>query len=120
MVSNSPEIRVFQLPKFKSEAMELLGPEGIEAFVVHLVDRPEAGDLIPGSGGVRKIRWAAKGKGKRGGARVIYLYLVVAARIYLLRCYSKNAKTDLTSEEKKRLRVIATQLKGESYHGQED
>ena len=75
-------------------------------------DRPDAGDVIPGSGGVRKLRWAAKGKGKRGGARIIYLYVVVAARIYLIRCYAKNVKTDLTTDEKQKLQQIAAHLKG--------
>ena len=112
VVDDYPEITVLQLPKFKAEATELIGADGIEALAVHLSNRPEAGDLIPGSGGVRKMRWAAKGKGKRGGARIIYLYLVIAARIYLLRCYSKNAKTDLTPDEKKQLRQIAAYLKG--------
>jgi hypothetical protein len=68
--------------------------------------------VIPGSDGVRKLRWAAKGKGKRGGARIVYLYVAVAARIYLIRCYAKNVKTDLTADEKKRLRQIAAHLKG--------
>jgi hypothetical protein len=73
---------------------------------------PSAGDVIPGSGGIRKLRWAAKGKGKRGGVRVIYLYLVAAARVYLLRCYAKNVQTDLSADEKKQLRQIAAHLKG--------
>ena len=79
---------------------------------MYLSGRPDAGDVIPGSGGVRKLRWAAKGKGKRGGARIIYLYVVVAAHVYLMRCYPKNAKTDLTPDEKKQLRQIAVHLKG--------
>jgi hypothetical protein len=58
------------------------------------------------------VRWAAKGKGKRSGARIIYLYVVVAAHIYLIRCHAKNVKTDLTAEEKKHLRQIAAHLKG--------
>ena len=62
---------------------------------------------------MRKFRWAAKGKGKRGGGRIIYLYLVIAARIYLIRCYAKNVRTDLTADEKKQLRQIAASLKGE-------
>jgi len=60
---------------------------------------------------VRKLRWAAKDKGKRGGARIIYLYVVIAARVYLIRCYAKNVKTDLTAD-KKQLRQIAAHLKG--------
>jgi hypothetical protein len=79
---------------------------------VYLIDHPGAGNAIPGAGGARKLRWGAKGKGKRGGARVIYLYVVIAARIYLLRCYAKSVRTDLTADEKRELRQIADRLKG--------
>jgi hypothetical protein len=100
------------LPKFKAEATELIGADGIEAHAVYLVAHPNAGDVIPGAGGARKLRWAAKGKGKRAGARIIYLYVVIAARIYLLRCYAKSVKTDLTADERKQIREIAVHLKG--------
>jgi hypothetical protein len=53
-VDDAPEITVLQLPKFKAEATELIGMEGIEALAVYLIDHPDAGDVIPGSGGVRK------------------------------------------------------------------
>ena len=98
--------------EIQAEATELIGADGIEALAVYLIDRPDAGDVIPDSGGVRKLRWAAKGKGKRGGARIIYLYVVIAARVYMMRCYAKNVKTDLTAEGKKELRQIAAHLKG--------
>ena len=111
-MDDAPEITVLQLPKFKAEAGDLIGADGIEALAIYLIDHPDAGDVIPGSAGVRKLRWAAKGKGRRGGARIIYLYVVVAARIYLMRCYAKNMKTDLTADEKKRLRQVAAHLKG--------
>jgi hypothetical protein len=90
----------------------LIGEDGIEALAVYLIGHPDAGAAIPGSGGVRKLRWAAKGKGKRGGARIIYLYVVVAGRVYLIRCYAKNVKADLTADEKKQLRQIAAHPKG--------
>ena len=112
MVDDAPEITVLQLPKFKAEATELIGTDGIEALAVYLIGRPDAGDVIPGSGGVRKLRWAAKGKGKRGGARIIYLYVVVAGHVYLIRCYARNVKADLSADEKKELRQIAAHLKG--------
>ena len=112
MVDVAPEIAVLQLPKFKVEATELIGADGIEAVAVYLIGHPNAGKVIPGACGVRKLRWAAKGKGKRGGARIVYLYVVIAARIYLLRCYAKNVKTDLTADEQKELRQIAAHLKG--------
>ena len=107
-----PEITVLQLPKFKAEATELIGADGIEAVAGYLAEHPCAGDVIPGSGVARKLRWAAKGKGKRAGARIIYVYVVVVGRIYLLRCYAKSVKTDLTVTEKKELRQIAAHLKG--------
>ncbi len=108
-MDDPPEITVLQLPKFRAEATTLIGADGIEAVVI---DHPEAGDVIPGSAGVRKLRWAAKGKGKRGGARIIYLYVVVAASVYLIRCYAKNVKTDLTADEKNQQWQIAAYLKG--------
>ena len=111
-MEDRPEITVLQLPKFKAEATQLIGSDGIEAIAIYLIDHPDAGDVIPGAGGARKLRWAAKGKGKRGGARIIYLYVVIAASVYLLRCYAKNVKTDLTGDEKKELRQIAAHLKG--------
>jgi hypothetical protein len=112
VVDEAAEITVLQLPKFKAEATELIGTEGIEALANYLAGHPDAGAVIPGAGGARKLRWAAKGKGKRGGARVIYVYVVIAASVYLIRCYAKSVKTDLTADEKKELRQIAVNLKG--------
>ena len=68
-MDDAPEITVLQLPKFKAEATELIGADGIETVAVYLIDHPDAGDVIPGAGGARKVRWAAKGKGKRGGRK---------------------------------------------------
>jgi hypothetical protein len=111
-VGNASEITVLQLPKFKTEATKLIGVGGIDAVAVYLIDHPDAGDVIPGAGGARKLRWAAKSKGKRGGARIVYLYAVINARIYLLRCYAKNVRAYLMADEKKELRQIAAHLKG--------
>ena len=90
----------------------MIGADGIEAVASHLTERSDVGEVIPGSGGVRKLRSVARGKGKRGGARIIYLYVLIGARIYLIRCYAKNVKTDLTADERKQLRQIAAHLKG--------
>lgn len=81
-----------------------------------LLARPDKGDVIPGCGGLRKLRFAAsrKGKGKRGGVRVIYLHVPDADRIDLLAIYGKGQKEDLSESEKKVLRALAVQAREEA------
>jgi len=67
--------------------------------------------VIPGTGGVRKLRFAATGKGKRGGARVIYYYLDGSLPLYALLAYPKNAKSDMTPDEKRAVTALVTALK---------
>ncbi len=69
------------------------------------------GDMIPGTGGIRKIRWQANGHGKRGGVRVIYYFYNENHPIYLLYAYPKNVQIDLTDGEKKLFRAVVEQLK---------
>lgn len=79
------------------------------------METPNSGDVMPGCGGLRKIRIAnpTRGKGKRGGARVIYLHVPAARRFYLLDVYGKDEKDDLSANEKKALRLLAETLKRE-------
>ena len=70
-----------------------------------------SGDIIPGTGGIRKIRWQGSGHGKRGGVRVIYYVYNENHPIYLLYAYSKNVQTNLTEDEKRVLAEFAKQLK---------
>ena len=65
---------------------------------------PAAGDVIRGSGGLRKVRVPAKGKGKRGGARVIYFWVTADDQIFLLYAYAKNERTDITPKQAKLFR----------------
>ena len=76
-----------------------------------LLNNPEKGDLIVGTGGVRKIRFGIEGAGKSGGIRIIYYYLLQDNQIYMLLAYPKSKKDTLTSEEKKQLKKIAMELK---------
>lgn len=71
---------------------------------------PLAGDLIPHSGGFRKLRVAVENRGKRSGARFIYFYIVKDSTVYLVMAYKKNQKTDLTSAELKVLAQLAKEL----------
>lgn len=68
-----------------------------------LIERPEAGDLIRGAKGLRKIRWALPGRGKSGGARVIYYWRSAAGTTYLLYAYRKNRQADLSARQSKLL-----------------
>lgn len=71
-----------------------------------LVGNPELGDLIPGTGGLRKVRWGLPGRGKRGGARVIYYWAVSDEQLYMLLMYSKSDQEDLTPDQKEILRRL--------------
>jgi hypothetical protein len=64
-----------------------------------LVEKPDSGDIIQGSGGIRKIRWAASGRVKRGGARVIYYWATQHDQIFMLYAYAKNERENLTKEQ---------------------
>jgi hypothetical protein len=90
--------------KFTRAADRLLTEDELLELMIRLATSPETGDVIPGSGGCRKLRFAAKGKGSRGGARIIYIYRSLAGQILLLEIYAKNEKEDLSLEEIKRLK----------------
>ena len=91
---------------FTEDVLELLSDEEYAEFQKYLANNPMAGDVIQQTGGLRKIRWAAGGKGKRGGVRVIYYHVTVDSQIRLLLIYKKGVQDDLTDEQKKVLRHI--------------
>lgn len=91
-------------PEFTEKALALIGDNGIFAVQIYLMEQPDAGDIIPGSGGCRKLRWAAKGHGKRGGARVIYYWITDDHRILLLDIYAKNEAGNLTATQLQELK----------------
>ena len=72
---------------------------------------PEAGDIIPGTGGIRKIRWQSSGHGKRGGSRVIYYVYSENYHIYLLYVYPKNIQVNLSDKEKKLFANVVSEIK---------
>lgn len=94
---------------FTKQITDLLDDSDYRRFQVILALNPEAGDVIRGGGGLRKIRWSAQGRGKRGGIRIIY-YLLEKDEIYLLFAYPKNKQEDLTNEQ---LRVLRTLVREE-------
>lgn len=77
----------------------------------YLIEQPESGDLIIGTGGLRKLRWLLNGKGKRSGIRVIYYWRASEEQIYLFTLYAKNEMSDLSSADKKALKVMLEDCK---------
>ncbi len=98
-------------PLFTTQCLDLWSDAEYSAFQQFLAAHPHAGDPIPGLGGLRKVRWSAKGRGKRGGARVIYLLLVHPGLIYLFQAYTKGDLADLSPDQKKRLRTALEDIK---------
>ncbi len=91
---------------FTRQVRELLSDEAYAQFQQCLAAHPQMGDVIEGTGGLRKVRWAVPGRGKSGGVRVIYFHIAANAHVRLLLIYRKSAKDDLTPAEKKRLREL--------------
>lgn len=81
-------------------------------LVTYLALNPDAGDLMPDTGGIRKIRWAIQGRGKRGGVRVIYYFHSAAMPLFLLNVFSKNEKANLTPAERRDLKAAIPLLIG--------
>ena len=95
-----------ETPVFTRQVQELLSDEAYSAFQWYMALNPQAGDVIQGTGGLRKVRWSVAGGGKRGGVRVIYFHVAAQAQVRLLLIYRKGVKDDLTAAEKRTLRRL--------------
>jgi len=97
---------IIETPIFTRRIQTALTDDEYRLLQAHLVQKPDAGKIIPGSGGLRKLRWSAGGRGKRGGIRVIYYWFVSPEVILMLFAYPKNVQDDLTPDQLKQLRKI--------------
>ena len=104
---------VLETTHFTRRADALLTRQERMDLITTLAANPLAGDEIPGTGGVRKLRFGAAGRGKRGGFRVIYYVLTDAFPLVAITLYGKNEQSDLTEDEKKGARAIVARLKDE-------
>jgi hypothetical protein len=104
-------ITVAETPLFLRQAASVWDEAEHDAFVTFIASNPAAGDVIPDTGGVRKVRWNRAGSGKRGGARVIYFYHDAGRPLYLLMVYAKAQRDDLMPDEKRAVRTLAAVLK---------
>lgn len=102
---------VAETPTFTRQCAKIFSDEEKLELIDFIANNPLSGDEIPGTGGVRKVRFAASGRGKRGGARIIYYYLNDQLPLYALLAYAKNVKVDMSPEEKKQVAAFVEMLK---------
>jgi hypothetical protein len=103
-------ISVVETPEFLSATRKFMDDEERAVLVDYLAHNPTAGNLIPGTGGVRKLRWGLAGRGKRGGARVIYFHHDADMPLFALSANAKNQKSDLSQQDRNDFRRLTTQL----------
>jgi len=97
---NAVPMTVVETPSFLRDAKTKLDDGEREELVFFLASNPEAGTVMPETGGVRKLRWAREGKGKRGGYRVVYYYCSDSIPLFIIAIFGKNEKSDLTQAER--------------------
>lgn len=103
-------ITIAEVGSFHRNALRFMDEAELEELKWFLAREPEAGVVMKGTGGIRKLRWSASGRGTRGGARVIYYYHDDTLPLWLLAAYPKNKKTDLTANERKQLAALTPLL----------
>jgi hypothetical protein len=91
---------------FTKKIASLLDDEEYRVLQNALVEKPNLGDIIQGSGGIRKVRWGASGRGKSGGGRFIYYWATAHNQLFMLTAYAKNEQSDLTKEQLTMLRDV--------------
>lgn len=97
-------------PLFEALTRKLLDDEAMRHVEQTLLLEPRAGNVVPGTGGVRKLRAALPGRGKSGGARILYLFVQVREKVYFLLAYAKNEQVDLSPDQKRALQTMAKRL----------
>jgi len=101
---------VAETPSFIREAGVLMTQSEHDELVLYVAANPESGAIMPDTGGVRKLRWAAKGKGRRGGIRVIYYYYSDLIPLFLLNVYAKSEKDNLSRTERNEMKKLIPRL----------
>ena len=110
---------IVELPEFQKKAGTLLDAETKLSIINYLAFHPLSGYLIQGTGGIRKLRWSAQGRGKSGGVRVIYYYHNGATPLFLLTVFGKGEKSNLSKAERNELAKL-TGILVKNYGGSND
>ena len=101
---------IVELPEFLKRAERLLTPGEKVGVINYLASHPQSGELIQGTGGIRKLRWSAKGKGKSGGIRVIYYFHNGAVPLFLLTVFCKAERANISKAERNELAKLSQNL----------
>jgi mRNA-degrading endonuclease RelE of RelBE toxin-antitoxin system len=102
-------IAVVETEEFLADVKGVLSEDEHDDLILFVALHPEAGDVIPGTGGLRKLRWVAKGRGKRGGSRVIYYFYDIHVPLFLMAIFAKNVQADLSTRQRN---ALTRQLRG--------
>jgi hypothetical protein len=111
MGHNSEMQTVVETRHYAARAQKLLSEDGRNELIDFLATHPLQGDILAGTGGIRKLRFARSGRGKSGGVRVIYYYYSAEKPIYLLEIFGKNEKANLTAAERNALARVVAEIK---------
>lgn len=103
---------VAELPSYMRAADRLLSAEERQDLIAYLAEHPQAGDVMEGTGGIRKLRWGRGGQGKSGGVRVVYYFHSEQMPLYLLALFAKNDKANLSKAERNALADLVDLLVG--------
>lgn len=101
---------IVELPEYKKQVRKHLTESDSELLINYLAEQPKAGDLMQGTGGIRKLRWAKNGGGKSGGVRVIYYFYNESMPLFLLSLFGKNEKANLSHSERNLLAKFTLKL----------
>lgn len=100
------------MPSFEKQWKEAnLTEDNLRDLELFLCEHPNAGDMIQGTGGLRKLRWSIPGKGKSGGVRTLYVDFATFEQIHMIACFRKSVKESLTGDEKKSIKSVIDQIK---------
>ncbi len=111
--ANNYLITIVELRSYQTDADTIITEQERDDLTDFISANPHFGDVIPGTGGVRKLRWRAKGNGKQGGARVIYYFRDLNMPVFLLAVFAKGEKINLTMTERKQMGDLVVHLVSE-------
>lgn len=99
-------MEIIETSVFSKQIQGLISDDEYAELQFALAQRPDLGSVIPGGGGIRKVRWGQSGRGKRGGIRVVYYWYVSGDQILMLLAYAKSVRDNLTPEQTKALKQL--------------